>query len=102
MGYTADFAFFSGEVEAIQEFPLYIQEGRNQLIRDYINTLAKSNVYKFDLLVEIGLRENSEWRDLNSFDFSEKNLTKIDEFSSLILNENKTVIDKVAKELLSD
>lgn len=102
MGYTADFAFFSGEVEAIQDFPLYIQEGRNQLIRDYINTLAKSNVYKFDLLVEIGLRENSEWRDLDSFDFSEKNLTKIDEFSSLILNENKTVIDKVAKELLSD
>jgi hypothetical protein len=59
-------------------------------------------VYKFDLLVEIGLRENNEWRDLDSFDFSEKNLTKIDEFSSLILNENKSVIDKVAKELLSD
>ena len=41
-----------------------------------------------------------EWREINSFDFSEKNIEKIDDFSKLILRENKEALDSLAIELL--
>jgi hypothetical protein len=50
----------------------------------------------------MGLDQNNEWLEMNSFDFSKKNLEKIDDFSKLILSENKDVLDKVADELLKD
>jgi hypothetical protein len=70
------------------------------MTRDALQTLA--NVYKIEYLLEMGLDQNNEWLEMNSFDFSKKNLEKIDDFSKLILSENKDVLDKVADELLKD
>ena len=61
-----------------------------------------ASVYKFDLLLEIGLEQNIEWSNIHSFDYSEKNITKIDDFSKLILHENKDALDSIVDELLKD
>ena len=70
------------------------------MTRDALQTLA--NVYKIEYLLEMGLDQNNEWLEMNSFDFSKKNLEKIDDFAKLILSENKDILDKVAAELLKD
>jgi hypothetical protein len=52
--------------------------------------------------LEIGLEQNNEWLEMSSFDFSKKNIDKIDDFAKLILSENKDALDKVATELIKD
>jgi hypothetical protein len=61
-----------------------------------------SKVYKIEYLLEIGLEQNNEWLEMSSFDFSKKNIDKIDDFAKLILSENKDALDKVATELIKD
>jgi hypothetical protein len=97
---TANFPYYSGWIKAVSMFKILMNQAQNQQIREAMRSL--SNIYKFDLMLEIGLEQNSEWVDINSFDFSKKNLEKIDNFAKLILNENKEQLDLVAKELLKD
>lgn len=95
---TVNFPFNLGKLKAERMYGSLIGVAQNQLIRKSMQSL--SSVYKFDLLFEIGLKQNIEWREINSFDFSEKNIEKIDDFSKLILRENKEALDSLAIELL--
>jgi hypothetical protein len=95
---TVNFPFNLGKLKAERMYGSLTGVAQNQLIRKSMQSL--SSVYKFDLLFEIGLKQNMEWREINSFDFSEKNIEKIDDFSKLILRENKEALDSLAIELL--
>ena len=97
---TINFPFYSGWIKAVGMFKPLMITAQNQLIRESMDSLAR--VYKFDLLLEIGLYQNMEWTRINSFDFSEKNLKKIDDFSKMTLSHNKEALDAVAIELLKD
>lgn len=97
---TANFPYYSGWIKAVSMFKVLMMQAQNQQIREAMQSL--SSIYKFDLLLEIGLDQNSEWVDINSFDFSKENLEKIDNFSKLILSQNKEELDHVATELLKD
>ena len=97
---TINFPFYSGWIKAENMFIPLIKTAQNQLVREYMNSLA--SVYKFDVLLEIGLNQNTEWSNIHSFDYSEKNIRKIDDFSKLILHENKEALDSVISELLKD
>lgn len=97
---STNFPYFSGWIKAVGMFKRLMVQGQNQQIREALKSL--SQVYKFDFLLEIGLDQNSEWLDIDSFDFSSENLTKIDDFSKLILSENKDALDRIANELLKD
>lgn len=97
---TINFPFYSGWLQATKRYKYLQILAHNQMTRDALQTLA--NVYKIEYLLEMGLDQNNEWLEMNSFDFSKKNLEKIDDFSKLILSENKDVLDKVADELLKD
>ncbi len=97
---TINFPFYSGWIKAEGLFIPLIKTAQNQLVREYMKSLA--SVYKFDLLLEIGLEQNIEWSNIHSFDYSEKNITKIDDFSKLILHENKDALDSIVDELLKD
>ena len=96
---TVNFPYYSGHFEAERLYmgPL-IGTAQNQLIRKSMQSL--SSIYKFDLLFEIGLKQNVEWVQLDPFDFSDKNIEKINDFSKLILHENKEALDSLAIELL--
>lgn len=100
--YTTDFAYYEGSIIALKYLRTFIGEARNQLIRHWIDILSRTTIYKFDNLLEIGIRQNEEWGDINSLDFSERNLKKIDKFARHILNVNKEALDSVVNELLQD
>lgn len=97
---TINFPFYSGWIKAEDISSSLIKTAQNQLVRQYMNSLA--SVYKFDLLLEIGLDQNVDWSSIHSFNYSEKNIKKIDDFSKLILHENKEALDSVIGELLKD
>jgi hypothetical protein len=97
---TINFPFYSGWIKAAGMFKQLMITAQNQLIRESMDSL--SAIYKFDFLLEIGLYQNMEWAKINSFDFSQKNLKKIDEFSKLTLSLNKVALDRVAEELVKD
>ncbi|MBM3195978.1 MAG: hypothetical protein FJZ62_04465 [Chlamydiae bacterium] len=97
---TINFPFYSGWIKASGMFKQLMITAQNQLIRESMDSL--SAIYKFDFLLEIGLYQNMEWAKMNSFDFSQKNLKKIDEFSKLTLSLNKVALDRVAEELVKD
>ena len=100
--YTTDFNYFEGSAIALKYLRTFIGEARNQLIRHWIDILSKTTIYKFDNLLEVGINQNNEWSNIDSLDFSERNLKKIDKFARHILNVNKEALDAVASELLKD
>jgi hypothetical protein len=95
-----DFPFFSGSINSEKIIYPLVHTSNNQLIRDSMNFM--SSVYRFDLLNEIGLEQNSEWNNIDSFDFSDQNYAKVFEFSKLITQKNKDELDSIAEELLKD
>ena len=97
---TINFPFYSGWLRAIYTYPKLQTLAHNQLTREAMESL--SIVYKIEYLLEIGLEQNNEWLEMSSFDFSKKNIDKIDDFAKLILSENKDALDKVATELIKD
>ncbi|MBM3196368.1 MAG: hypothetical protein FJZ61_00055 [Chlamydiae bacterium] len=97
---TINFPFYSGWLEATIRYQYLQVLAHNQMTREALQTL--SSVYKIEYMLEMGLDQNNEWLEMNSFDFSKKNLKKIDNFAKLILSENKDALDKVAAELLKD
>ncbi len=97
---TIDFQFYSGWLEATARYGDLQTVADNQLTREAMESLSK--VYKIEYLLEIGLEQNNEWLEMSSFDFSKKNIDKIDDFAKLILSENKDALDKVATELIKD
>jgi len=50
-------------------------------------------------LINIGIKEDNEWLQINPFDFSKRNLRKIDKFATKIIERNKDKLDKVVQEL---
>ena len=97
-----NFPYYVGKIAGIDELGTMITEGRSELIGDYIEILMKNNVYAFDTLVTIGVKEDNKWLNIDSLDFSTKNMNKIDLFAQKILERNKDKLDLVAQELLKD
>ena len=97
--YDPNFPFYEGKIAGLAELPTMIVEGRNQLIRDYLDILSKKKLYAFDSLINIGIKEDNEWLLINPFDFSKRNLRKIDKFATKIIERNKDKLDKVVQEL---
>ena len=91
--------YYEGKIAGLAELPTMIVEGRNQLIRDYLDILSKKKLYAFDSLINIGIKEDNEWLLINPFDFSKRNLRKIDKFATKIIERNKDKLDKVVQEL---
>jgi hypothetical protein len=100
LGDTVNFPFFSGKIKAMSMANALINTADNELVRESMNSL--NNVFKFDLLLEIRINQNNEWAKMNSFDFSFANFRRVDEFSKLLLQQNKKTLDLVAEELLRD
>ncbi|MFZ4673831.1 MAG: hypothetical protein ACOYL1_05775, partial [Chlamydiia bacterium] len=94
--------YYVGKIAGIDELGTMITEGRSELIGDYIEILTKNNVYAFDTLVTIGVKEDNKWLNIDPLDFSTKNMNKIDLFAQKILERNKDKLDLVAQELLKD
>lgn len=97
-----NFPFYEGKLAGLEELGTMIVEGRNELIRDYIEILSRNKLYAFDSLVTIGVKEDNQWLNIDPFDFSLQNLTKIDEFAKTIIENNKEKLDQVVEELLKD
>jgi hypothetical protein len=99
---TPDFAFYEGIPSAIDAVALMLIEGRNQLIGDYIQELREQKVLRFDQIVTLGIDKDRDWMKIDSFDFSKRNMRRIDLFSKKIIKKNRSTLDAVAEELLKD
>jgi len=97
--YDPNFPFYEGKIAGLAELGIMIVEGRNELIRDYLDILSKKKLYAFDSLINIGIKFDNEWLQINPFDFSKRNLRKIDKFATKIIERNKDKLDKVVQEL---
>lgn len=95
-----DFPFFYGSLKSKKVTPLLQRTAENQLVREFMKSI--SSIYKWNLLTELGLEQNIAWNNLDSFDFSDQNIAKINEFSKLILHQNKDDLDVIADELMKD
>lgn len=102
LAYRKDVEFYVGEFDSLSEDRLMISRGRSQLIHEYIEMLTSDKRFGFDFLTEIGVKKDTEWENLNPFNFSKKNLKLIDYFANDIVKRNQKKLDAVAEELLKD
>jgi hypothetical protein len=99
---TPDFAFYEGIPGAMHAVHLMLTEGRNQLIGDYIQELREQKVLRFDQIVTLGIDKDRDWMKIDSFDFSKRNMRRIDLSSKKFIKKNRSTLDAVAEELLKD